>query len=336
MRNKLYDWGTLSAVSFDLPTIAVGNLSMGGTGKTPHVEYLIALLKSHYRVATLSRGYNRRTHGYRLAGPDSDALEIGDEPMQFHRKFPDIAVCVGEERVLALPQLLMDKPETAVVLLDDAFQHRSIRPGYNILLTEHSRLFTRDYIVPFGRLRESRQGYRRADCIIVTKCPPALSEEERLRITREIAPLPAQPLYFTALQYGEPYDLFTGAAVSIPESTALLLVCGIARPAPLQEWLQQRFASVTLQQFPDHHYFTPADVAEIRSSWEVLGAEQKMVITTEKDAVKLQLLEAELRDQALPICVLPAKVSFLFDSADSFNNHIFDYVAKALEEQQNP
>ena len=166
IRNRLYDNGVLTSVEFDLPVIAVGNLSVGGTGKTPHVEYLIRLLKDHYKTATLSRGYNRKTKGYLLAGPQSTAADIGDEPMQFHRKFPEVTVCVGEERMLAVPQLLGDQPDTAVILLDDAFQHRSIKPGLNLMVSDYSRLFTRDHVVPFGRLREGRKGYHRANGII--------------------------------------------------------------------------------------------------------------------------------------------------------------------------
>ncbi len=171
IRNRLYDNGVLTSVEFDLPVIAVGNLSVGGTGKTPHVEYLIRLLKGPYNIATLSRGYNRRTKGFLLAKADTTAADIGDEPMQFHRKFPGITVCVGEERMLAVPELLGERPETQVILLDDAFQHRSIKPGLNLMVTDYSRLFTRDHVVPFGRLREGRKGYHRANGIIVRQMP---------------------------------------------------------------------------------------------------------------------------------------------------------------------
>ena len=189
-RNRLYDNKVLNAVEFDLPVIAVGNLSVGGTGKTPHVEYLIRLLKDRFHIATLSRGYNRRTKGYLLADENSTASQLGDEPMQFHQKYPDISVCVGEERMLAIPQLLMERPDTQTILLDDAFQHRSVKPGMNIMITDYSRRFTKDHVVPFGRLREGRKGYERANCIIVSKCPPHLSETEKNAIRQEINPLP--------------------------------------------------------------------------------------------------------------------------------------------------
>lgn len=335
LRNRLYDWGTLSAVEFDIPTIAVGNLSMGGTGKTPHVEYLIRLLKQRYHVATLSRGYHRQTKGYQLANKESNALQIGDEPMQFHRKFPDIAVSVGEERVLALPQLLMDEPATQVVLLDDAFQHRSIRPGYNILVTEYSNLFTRDHIVPFGGLRESRSGYKRADCMLVSKCPAGLSIEEKERIIREIRPLTHQQLYFTTLEYGDLYDLAGGEPAHIPAEASVLMVCGIARPGPMQAFLENRFAQVETLKFRDHYYYTEADILQMKEMLDAMKGPHKVIVTTEKDAVRLQLRGDLIAEQGLCVYVLPMTVNFLFGEADSFNNHIFEYVEQALQLQQN-
>ncbi len=246
LRNRLYDTSVLTAVEFDVPVIAVGNLSMGGTGKTPHVEYLIKLLKDLYPVATLSRGYQRSTKGYVLANAQTTANDIGDEPMQFHQKFPDIKVCVGEERMLAIPQLLGEAPDTRVILLDDAFQHRSVKPGLNVLITDYSRRFTKDHVVPFGYLRENRKGYKRADLIIVSKCPPGLSTAAARKIREEIKPLPGQQLYFTCLQYGDMYDLFTREPILPDAGTTVLLVCGIARPQPLLEHLKQLYNNVFL------------------------------------------------------------------------------------------
>lgn len=329
-RNRFYDKGLLTAVEFDLPVIACGNLSVGGTGKTPHVEYLIRLLKDHFRTATLSRGYNRRTSGYLLADEHSTAADIGDEPMQFHAKYPDIKVCVGEERMLAIPQLLGDEPDTQVVLLDDAFQHRSVKPGMNIMITEYSRLFTRDHVVPFGRLREGRSGYQRANCIIVSKCPPDMSLAEKAALEKEINPLPGQRLFFTTLQYGALFDMTTRQPVNVPASASVLLACGIARPEPLLEKLQQQYQKVYLLAFPDHYYYSEKDIAKIKKERDDLPGTQKMVITTEKDAVRLHLLQKELAEQNLQIAVMPVEISFLFGEAESFNNFIFDYVARQL------
>lgn len=330
LRNRFYDKGLLTAVEFDLPVIAAGNLSVGGTGKTPHVEYMIRLLKDHLKVATLSRGYNRRTSGYILADESSTAADIGDEPMQFHDKFPDIKVCVGEERMLAIPQLLGDEPDTQVVLLDDAFQHRSIKPGLNIMITDYSRLFTRDHVVPFGRLREGRQGYHRADCIIVSKCPPAMSTEEKQALEKEIKPLPHQRLFFTTLQYGALSDMITHHPVALPKSATVLLACGIARPEPLLEELKRRYEQVYLLSFPDHYYYTEKDILKIKKECSDLPGTEKIVITTEKDAVRLHLLKGMLAEQNLQIAVIPVEIAFLFGEAELFNNFIFDYIGRHL------
>ncbi|HVI44941.1 MAG TPA: tetraacyldisaccharide 4'-kinase [Chitinophaga sp.] len=330
LRNRFYDKGLLTAVEFDIPTIAAGNLSVGGTGKTPHVEYMIRLLKEHYRIATLSRGYNRRTKGYILADENSTAADIGDEPMQFHDKFPDISVCVGEERMLAIPQLLGDEPATQVVLLDDAFQHRSIKPGMNILITDYNRLFTRDHVVPFGRLREGRKGYERANCIIVSKCPPDMSVAEKQALQKEINPLPHQRLFFTTLQYGTLYDMASLQPVTVSHEASVLLACGIARPAPLLQTLQNRFSQVFLLPFPDHYYYSEKDIEKIKKERNDMPGTEKIVITTEKDAVRLHLLRKTLAAQNLQIAVMPVEISFLFDEAELFNNFIFDYVNRSL------
>lgn len=336
IRNRLYDNGVLTSVEFDLPVIAVGNLSVGGTGKTPHVEYLIRLLKDHYKTATLSRGYNRKTKGYILAGPQSTAADIGDEPMQFHQKFPGITVCVGEERMLAVPQLLGDQPDTAVILLDDAFQHRSIKPGLNLMVTDHSRLFTRDHVVPAGRLREGRKGYHRADGIIVSKCPPNISLQEKAAIEREIAPLPHQRVFFTSLQYGQPYPMLPGGPAQLPPNASILVACGIARPEPLVQHLLQKHTNVHLLAFPDHYYYTQKDLDKMKLELEQLDGTHKFIVTTEKDAVRLHLLQERIEAMQLPVMVMPVEVSFLFEAAGSFNSYIFDYVAKAIEAGSEP
>lgn len=326
VRNRFYDTNVLTAVEFDLPVIAVGNLSVGGTGKTPHVEHLIRILKDRYRVATLSRGYNRRTSGYLLADASSTAAQLGDEPMQFHQKFPDIEVCVGEERMLAIPQLLGERPETEVILLDDAFQHRSVKPGMNILITEYKRRFTKDHVVPFGRLREGRKGYERANCIIVSKCPQHLTDAEKNAIRQEINPLPHQQLFFTSLVYGELYDMFSATPVTVPDDATILLVCGIARPEPLLEQLKQNYMNVYLLPFPDHYYYSVPDLEKIKRELGNLPGNSKLVVTTEKDAVRLQLLEEKLRPLNIPIAVMPVEISFLYGEGESFNNYIFTYV----------
>lgn len=330
MRNKCYDWNILSAVRFDLPTIAVGNLTVGGSGKTPHVEYLIGMLEGHFRVATLSRGYRRNTRGYQFADEKSTAQQIGDEPMQFHLKFPDIAVAVGENRMLALPQILMDAPDTQVVLLDDAFQHRSVLPGMNILVTEYHRLFTRDFIVPAGRLRESRKGYKRADLILVSKCPPHLSVAEKNAISSEIAPLQGQGLYFTTMQYGTPYHLFTGRSLELSGAQTILLVTGIEDPAPARQYLLANCSNLSQMKFPDHYNYKTPDLEAMVDQLKKMEGSQKLVLTTEKDAVKLKLLEPEFSSE-LQVYVLPIRPSFLFDEAVNFRQRIFDFITYELK-----
>jgi tetraacyldisaccharide 4'-kinase len=309
----------------------VGNLSVGGTGKTPHVEYLLNVLHESFPVATLSRGYNRKTHGFYLADEKSTASEIGDEPMQFHVKFPQIAVAVGEERVYAIPQLLMEAPETSVVLLDDAFQHRSVKPGINILVTDYQHLFTRDHIVPFGRLRESRKGYKRADCIIVSKCPADMDEKIKNRLADEIDPLPHQHLFFSTLEYGQPYDFFTRSPLDCSPGIPVMLVSGIAKPERMEEFLQEHYTLFNTIRFPDHHYFTPDDIENICFHFNQYQASAKFIITTEKDAVRLQLLTDLLKGKSLPIIVLPVRVQFLFGQNELFNQYIFNYIKQYQE-----
>jgi tetraacyldisaccharide 4'-kinase len=335
VRNRLYDRGLLTEIEFDIPTIAVGNLSVGGTGKTPHVEYLIRLLQDEVYVATLSRGYNRATEGYLFADEQATARTIGDEPMQFYLRFPDIAVGVGERRALALPQLLMDAPDTEVVLLDDAFQHRSIKPGLNLMITEYQRLFTRDHIVPFGRLRESRRGYRRADCIIVSKCPADMPVAEKRRIQREISPLAHQKLFFTTLGYGRCYDFLTGEAEHLLPGTGIIAACGIANPDPLLAYLVTRTSEVKLLRFPDHYYFSVNDLYKMKDAVSQLSSAYKMIVTTEKDAVRLKLLEDDIKELKIPLYVIPLRVSFLFDEGPLFNTYIIDYINQARSVQFN-
>ncbi|MBS1655535.1 MAG: tetraacyldisaccharide 4'-kinase, partial [Bacteroidetes bacterium] len=240
IRNWMYDKNIFRSASFGLPLICVGNLSVGGTGKSPMVEYLVNVLKDKFNVTTLSRGYKRKTKGYALADENSTALDIGDEPMQFHLKFPDVPVAVGEERIEAIPQLLHDKPGTEVVILDDAFQHRAVKAGLNILLTDYNNLFTRDFFLPTGDLRDLKSGYKRAEVIVVTKCKPDLSMTEKNKIIKEIDPLPEQQIFFTAIEYGGLYNMVSQEKRTITSKTEVLLITGIANPRPLKKHLEEK------------------------------------------------------------------------------------------------
>lgn len=332
LRNRLYDTGLLSEVSFDLPTLAVGNLSVGGTGKTPMVEYLIRVLEPHYHVATLSRGYRRQTRGFMLADAQSDALSLGDEPMQIHRKFPALAVAVGEERVLAVPELLQERPETDVILLDDAFQHRSIKPGLNLLVTNYARPFWQDHVVPFGRLREPRSGFRRADVMVMSKCPKDLPRAERDRLEQALQLPAGKRLYCSTLTYGAPYGIFDGRDSGTLADAGVILACGIARPEPLLHYLKDRCQEVALLRFPDHYYFTFTDLEKMQDALRQLSTERRILITTEKDAVRLDLLKEEILRLGLPLFVIPVNIEFLFGEGPDFNQRILAYVEQSLPE----
>jgi len=324
LRNRLYDHHILKSSSFNFPVICVGNLATGGTGKTPMTEYLVRILENDFKTATLSRGYKRKTVGFAIAEPGTTALEIGDEPMQFHQKFPGVAVAVGEERIVAIPLLLQHRPETEVIILDDAFQHRQVNAGLNIVLTDYSNLYTRDFILPAGDLRDVRSSSKRANIIIVTKCKPGLTVKEKNAIISEINPSQGQTVYFTTIDYGKPYHLFTKEAIEITPGHGILLVCGIANPRPLKEYLAKIADSYDMLRFADHHIFHSNDLTDIRQHFENITSDKKMVLTTEKDAVRLEKFEQELG--TFPIYVLPIEHRFLFNEAEKFDAAVTGFV----------
>lgn len=326
IRNWLYDKKILRSATFSFPLICIGNLSVGGTGKSPMVEYLIELLQPQFKVATLSRGYKRKTKGYGLANEATTALDIGDEPMQFHRKFPGVAVTVGEERLVAIPQLLQDRPETEVIILDDALQHRAINAGLNILLTDYNKPFYSDWFLPTGNLRDERRTYKRAQVIVVTKCPATLSKDEKTKIAKQIELQKGQQLFFTTIQYRQPYHIATKLPISITPKQKILLTCGIANPQPLKDYLTAQAASFTELSYGDHHIFTIDDLKEIRKKYEALGGSNKLILTTEKDAVRLLKFSDQLQD--LPLYVIPIKHQFLFSEGNQFNQLIQDFVMR--------
>ncbi|MER3465024.1 MAG: tetraacyldisaccharide 4'-kinase [Chitinophagaceae bacterium] len=316
IRNWMYNQNMLKSAEFGLPLICVGNLSVGGTGKSPMVELLIRQLKNDFKIATLSRGYKRKTTGYALANDTTTALDIGDEPMQFHRKFRDVPVAVGEERLEAIPQLLHDRPDTEVIILDDAFQHRAIKAGLNILLTDYDNLFTRDFYLPTGDLRDLKSSYKRADIIIVTKCKADLSETEKKELIEEIKPQPYQHIFFTTIANSNLYHIADGSHVFIDEQTEVLLVTGIANPRPLKKYLESQLETYYMMQYGDHHIFTIDDFNDIKNRFKSIDAEKKIILTTEKDAMRLLKFESEL--ESLPFYVLPIEHQFLFDEGTTF------------------
>jgi tetraacyldisaccharide 4'-kinase len=323
-RNWLFDKNIFKSGSFNFPVICVGNLAIGGTGKTPMVEYLVTILKDEYKVATLSRGYKRKTVGFAIADGNTTALDIGDEPMQFHKKFPDVTVSVAEERLVAIPQLLHARPETQVIILDDALQHREVKAGLNILLTEFTNLYTRDFILPAGDLRDVKSSRRRADIIMVTKCKSYLSDKERIEIVEEINPLPNQEVFFTKLEYSSPYHLFTKEEKFLSPETHILLICGIANPKPIKEILATYSSTYDMMDFRDHHIFDIDDLKEIKKQFAKIESQNKIVLTTEKDGVRLAKFETELKD--MPVFALPVKHKIMFGEEKIFEERIKKFI----------
>lgn len=323
LRNMLYDAEVIKASKFSLPLIGVGNLSIGGAGKTPHIEYLIRLLSPYIEVATLSRGYNRTTTGFRFVTPGDTALVSGDEPLMYARKFQGLTVAVCENRALAIPQMLHRYPGIQTVLLDDAFQHRSVLPFIQILLTPYDRPFTRDYLLPGGRLREWRSAYKRADVIILSKCPANLSEKDKLSMIKELDPKGKQKVYFTRYRYSRIYQFYDARyTMDIAKDHDILLISAIANTAYLNDYLNQAAKSHDSIEFEDHHYFTERDVNAIINAFFKRSSTLRYVLTTEKDAVRLLPFRQKLYDAKVPVFVLPVEVEFLFGEGADFDDYI--------------
>ncbi len=314
LRNWLYDKGVLKSYSFDVPVITVGNLSVGGTGKTPQIEYLIRLLSADYQVAVLSRGYKRTTQGFILADDNATAASIGDEPFQLHTKFPSIQVAVDAQRKIGIQQLLQLPIRPDVILLDDAFQHRKVQAGFSILLTAYDDLFCTDFILPFGNLRESALGKKRANMIIVTKCPSDLSELAQQEIKKQLQV--TQPVYFSTIQYDDcVLSSQNTCSVTDIQKERKVLVAGIANPKLFFSYLKNEQDECLT--FPDHHHFSKTDCERI-----IASAQGKKILTTEKDFVRLQGLLPPLQ-----LYYLPIRTVFL--NGTNFDNTITNYVGKS-------
>jgi len=332
IRNKFYDWGWLPSLAFDLPLISVGNISAGGTGKSPTVEYLIRLLqKQSISIATLSRGYGRQTRGYILADSSATAATIGDEPFQFFRKFNDVAVAVCEDRVKGISHLLRRVPAPAVIVLDDAFQHRRVKPGLSIVLTRYNNLYSHDMVLPAGRLREFRSGAKRADIIIVTKSPELLPESAKNKIIKELRPLPNQVVLFSHIVYNNFQPFYKDQLqknLSSTEDFELLLFTGIADAGPLIARLEAVCKKLHIMHFGDHHVYSQKDIRTISGKFRNIATEKKAIVTTEKDFSRLahQNTGKELLD--FPVFYIPVEMGFSENDKKIFENKIVDYVAK--------
>jgi tetraacyldisaccharide 4'-kinase len=323
IRNKMFDKGILKSTEFDIPVIVVGNLSVGGTGKTPQIEYLIRLLKKDYKIAVLSRGYKRKSKGFIIANKTSNAEKIGDEPFQYYQKFKDVIIAVDTDRVNGITQFKALKNPPEIVLLDDAFQHRKVNAGFNILLTPFNDLYVDDKVLPTGNLRERIEGAGRAQIIVVTKCPSELSNEMQYEIASKLKPTLYQTVFFTTIEYSDIVkNNKTELKVEKLKDYKVLLITGIAKPKPLVEFLNSKKINFEHLQFPDHHDFSKKDIAAIKSKFEAIESENKIIVTTEKDYVRL--------NGELDVKYLEIKTNFI-EHAQDFDKKVVNYIESDLK-----
>ena len=334
LRNFLFDTGIRKSQKFKTPVISIGNITVGGTGKTPHVEYLVRLLQDHLRVAVLSRGYKRKSSGFVMAGDSTTMSDIGDEPFQMKQKFPKVTIAVDRNRVHGINCLTDNdskKSDIDVVLLDDAFQHRQVKPGINILLVDYHRLIIYDKLLPAGRLREPLKGKDRADIVIVTKCPKDLKPMEYRVITKAMNLYPYQQLYFSTLDYEELQPVFKDTkelkSKKDLKTQNILLLTGIASPRQMNEDLKPIVKSITPLTFSDHHSFSPNDVELLNATFAEMPL-PKCIITTEKDAARLQTTEGMSDEVRKNLYKLPVRISIIQNQEEAFNQHIMSYVLK--------
>ena len=336
LRNYLFEIGILKSRSFKIPVISVGNITVGGSGKTPHVEYLVRLLSSQVKTAVLSRGYKRKSKGYVLANANTTMRELGDEPFQMKQKFDNIYVAVDKDRCHGIEQLTTnaETKDVDVIVLDDAFQHRYVKPGINILLVDYHRLIIYDKLLPAGNLREPLNGKDRADIVIVTKCPKNLKPMEYRVLIKALNLFPYQDLFFTTLKYDDLKPVFQESdgnyALSLkhlPKKAEILLLTGIASPKQMLQDIKPYCKKITPLSFADHHFYSKKDTEHINKTFAAMH-EPKLIITTEKDAARLQLAEGLSSEVRNRLYVLPIQVTFMLDQADLFNTKILSYVQK--------
>jgi tetraacyldisaccharide 4'-kinase len=324
IRNWCYDGGILKSRKFKMPVISVGNLEVGGAGKSPMTEYLVRLLKDHHKLATLSRGYGRKTKGFLTVTTNSTAEQAGDEPLQFKHKFPDITVVVCEKRVDGIKELTHTHN---LVLMDDAYQHRAVKPGLSILLFDYNRIDEPHLLLPAGNMREPFSGRWRADIVIISKCPEQLSTEEQEKIAGEIDTLPYQSLFFTSIVYLPLQDLNGKKTETIfGDDTTVFLITGIANPKPLVQHIKKHTSKLIHHNYPDHHRFSLKNISKLADEFAACTAQKKVIITTEKDAQRLVEHELLPLVQSLPVLVIPIGVQFLNDEGYQFDKLVTQYV----------
>lgn len=330
IRNALYDLGVFKSTKFNLPVISVGNLTAGGAGKTPMIEYLVNLLHNYDKMAILSRGYGRKTRGFYQVEIHSSAEDTGDEPLQFKNKFPSLTVAVCEDRVAGIRNL---ENSNEIILLDDAFQHRRVKPGFSILLFDYNNLIKWQWLLPTGDLREPLSGKKRADCIVITKTPINLNAEGKRLISEKVRPLKDQPVFFSYIDYGQLESLtgtFTRSLDSISGETSIFLLTGIANPAPLVNELKKYTQFVHHHAYPDHHVFTQKNMIKLAQDFNNKISDDKIIITTEKDVQRLKLRGVKEVLHGLPVYFLPVKAAIHKPEAAEFDALILNYVTRHL------
>lgn len=330
IRHRLFDWGILKSKSFVVPTICIGNLALGGTGKTPHTEYLIRLLKDKVNVAVLSRGYGRKSKGFVLADGNATFGQIGDEPLQYHTKFDDITVAVDEDRADGISKLMRLGNTPDVILLDDAYQHRQIKPGMNILLTEYYNIYKKDRLVPAGTLRDVKSAAKRADIIIVTKSPRVLLPYDKRDVVSLLDAAPYQKVFFTYIDFQRLTPINkTAKETVLQDMKSIYLFCGIANPYPLEDHLKRKYNTLITNYYDDHHCFTDTDIDAILEGFNNVIGKNKIIVTTEKDLMRLTNSSYINRFENVPLFTIPIEVRFNdAKEEETFNNLVLNYVGK--------
>jgi tetraacyldisaccharide 4'-kinase len=327
IRHKLYDWGILKSKSYNIPNICVGNLNLGGTGKTPHIEYLVRLLSDKYNVAVLSRGYGRDTKGYLLANENHTHHDIGDEPLQYLKKFNNIRIAVDENRCEGMNRLLQEENPPQIILLDDAYQHRKIKPGLNILLTDYYNLYKNDRLVPAGNLRDIKKAADRAKIVVVTKSPSVITSYYRRDVENILKLKPHQKIFYSYIEYQEFQPLSkTSYDIDVKEAKTVLLVSGIANTYSLTDYLKRKYNTISKIEYNDHHNFTEKDIDLIIKKYNDLIGKNKIIVTTEKDAMRLINSSLISKFDDIPVFTIPIKIKFHKENGISFNDEILNYV----------
>jgi tetraacyldisaccharide 4'-kinase len=324
IRNWCYDAGIFKSREFDIPVISVGNLEVGGAGKSPMTEYLIGLFKDRYKLSTLSRGYGRETKGFLIADESSTAAQIGDEPAQFKQKFPDVTVAVCEKRVEGISRLI---PDHELIILDDAYQHRAVKPGFSILLFDFSKITGSQLLLPTGYLREPFSGRWRADIIVITKCPEKLTRDHQQIIAEKVAPLPYQTLFFNTISYKSLQSINNyGQTEVIDSDTIAFVITGIANPKPLLDHVEKLTTQIVHHNYPDHHRFSLKNITKLAAEFAACNSQKKIIITTEKDAQRLGERAIKQIINELPVYVIPIGIEFFNNDGPLFDQIVRNYV----------